>query len=132
MTASNLYSTLAQDGAEAGERNDCGVKALAAACGATYAEARTALFGYGRRRGQSTEWHALWMAVHDFEFTAFNITRTRVQWGSVKTVASKLRPNRTYLVHTSRHILCVKGGEVHDWTDGRCHRIQRVWQILAK
>jgi hypothetical protein len=35
----------------------------------------------------------------------------------------------TYLVNTDGHVLAMVDGEVHDYTDGRRHRIESVWRV---
>jgi hypothetical protein len=47
---------------------------------------------------------------------------------TVKSLAKELTTG-TYLVGTSGHVLCLRDGVVHDWTDGRCHRIRDVWEV---
>ena len=124
-----LYSNLERASTEKGERNDCGVKAVAIAADVSYDVAHAALWVHGRPDNGATPWPALWAALRDCGAVANDITPQRKQWGSVASVVPKLRRNRTYLVCTRRHILCVKGGQVHDWTEGRRHRILRVWQV---
>ena len=49
-----------------------------------------------------------------------------------KTVSSLRLPFAgRFLAFTTRtsHVLAVRGGLVKDWTDGRRHRIESVWEI---
>jgi hypothetical protein len=129
---SNLYSTISEESARFGERNDCGVLAVALATDTSYETAHACLAHLGRADRKGTPWNAIWNGLTELGFKAINITRSRKKWGSVSKVAGKLRPTRTYLVHTSKHILCVKGGVVHDWSAERKMRIKTVWQILPR
>ena len=47
---------------------------------------------------------------------------------NIKTIGALTRegviPSRgVFIVETSRHVLGIRAGQVHDWTDGRRHRI---------
>ena len=59
----------------------------------------------------------------------------RSRWAKGKTIKSitpHLPSRGVFLIETSSHVLCVRGGEVHDWTDGRRHRITHVHRIIKK
>jgi len=59
----------------------------------------------------------------------------RSRWAKARTIKSitKHLPKRgVFLIETSRHVLCVRAGEVHDWTDGRRHRITDVHRIIKE
>jgi len=59
----------------------------------------------------------------------------RSRWAKGKTIKSIVPylPSRgVFLIETSSHVLCVRAGEVHDWTDGRRHRITNVHRIVKK
>jgi len=56
----------------------------------------------------------------------------RSRWAKGKTIKSikpHLPKRGAYLIETSDHILCVRAGEVHDWTSDRRHRIVKVHHI---
>jgi len=57
----------------------------------------------------------------------------RSRWAKGKTIKSitpHLPSRGVFLIETRAHVLCVRGGEVHDWTDGRQHRITHVHRII--
>ena len=59
----------------------------------------------------------------------------RSRWSKGKTIRSIVPhlPSRgVFLIETSSHVLCVRGGQVHDWTDGRRHRITDVHRIIRR
>jgi len=59
----------------------------------------------------------------------------RSRWSKAKTIKSivpHLPKRGVFLIETSRHVLCVRAGEVHDWTDGRRHRITDVHRIIKE
>ena len=112
-----------------GENNDCSVKALAIASGKHYDVVHAILKAEGRKDRKGAYMPQIMAAANKLGLKCYNITRQRKQWGTVRGIVSKLRGNRTYLVHTSRHILPVVNGKVEDWTDGRLNRVVTVWQI---
>lgn len=59
----------------------------------------------------------------------------RSRWSKGKTIKSIVPhlPSRgVFLIETSSHVLCVRAGQVHDWTDGRRHRITHVHRIIKE
>lgn len=50
-----------------------------------------------------------------------------------RTLARVLPKNAVLLVRVSSgsgsHIFCARGGEIHDWTENRCNRIQNMYQV---
>ena len=59
----------------------------------------------------------------------------RSRWAKAKTiksVAGYLPQRGVFLIETSAHVLCVRAGQVHDWTDGRRHRITKVHRIIRR
>lgn len=111
------------------EKNDCTVKALAAAASIDYPTAHNALLRRGRKNGQCFR-------------SCFIIEELKKLGKSVKDVTPLVVPHTktvrafgarnyrgTYLIRTKGHILCSKNGIVQDWTVGRCHRILNVWRV---
>ncbi len=134
------------------ERNDCTVKALAIATGKTYEQAHGALALRGRNFRKGTNMSTVWKAARDLGFTEKEVycrhfsehdwhapekkerakKMRRTRWAKGKTIKSikPYLPKRgAYLIQTSSHILCVRAGEVHDWTSDRRHRIVKVHHI---
>ena len=134
------------------ERNDCTVKALAIATGKTYEQAHGALALRGRNFRKGTTMSAMFLAASDLGFTKKEIycrhfserdhlfapdkerakKMRRTRWAKGKTIKSikPYLPKRgAFLIQTSTHVLCVRAGEVHDWTSDRRHRIVKVHQI---
>jgi hypothetical protein len=60
---------------------------------------------------------------------------TRSRWSKGKTIRSitpHLPSRGVFLIETRAHVLCVRAGQVHDWTDGRRHRITHVHRIIKE
>lgn len=47
---------------------------------------------------------------------------------TVKTLQREL-PRGTFLVGTDGHVLCMRDGEVHDFTSNKTHRVETVWRV---
>ena len=134
------------------ERNDCTVKALAIATGKTYEQAHGALALRGRNFRKGVTMSTLRLAASDLGFTKKEVfcrrfserdhlyppdkekaaKYRRSRWAKGKTIKAikpHLPKRGAYLIETSTHVLCVRAGEVHDWTSDRRHRIVKVHHI---
>ena len=108
-------------------QNDCAVIALALVTNLPYRRIEGWLEYLGRRTNRGTQ---MWMVRSVLAMAGFRITvRQRSVPKSVNQCSQKLNKNKKFLVITSRHILAVIKGEVLDWTEGRRHRPQQVWEI---
>lgn len=137
------------------ERNDCTVKALAIATGKTYEQAHGALALRGRNYRKGTTMSTVFRALDDLGFTQKEIYRRdfadrdhlyppdkerakkmrRTRWAkgrTMKSIQPHLPQRGVFLISTSSHVLCVRAGEVHDWTTNRKHRITHVHHITKK
>jgi hypothetical protein len=131
------YNELHAQSRAVGETNDCTVVALAAATGASYAHAWAVLAALGRAIGKGYPLHGLALE------RALALCGCRVEPdsclvapksanGAQLTVAKlpEYLPKRgVYLVFTRGHVLCYRGGRVHDWTEGRRHRVSHIFRI---
>lgn len=122
------YDAMHRAAQEHDEKNDCAVKAIAIATNSDYTLIRSMLMQEGRRhRGRSCD-PQIYNVLSRLGATIHLVPRRH--WP--KTVAKAplfLRRDATYLIHTSRHILCMSGGEVHDWTQGRRHRPTMIHRV---
>ena len=111
------------------ETNDCTVKALAIVTGWTYERAHGELALRGRNHGKGTSMSNIWAALNQNGFTAERLPDHHpMMKENIKTIGALTRegviPSRgVFIVETSRHVLGIRAGQVHDWTDGRRHRI---------
>lgn len=149
---SDLYQKMCRRSDKWRERNDCTVKALAIATGKTYEQAHGALALRGRNFRKGTTMTTVFLALSDLGFTKKEIfcrffserdhafppdkekaaKYRRSRWAKGKTMKSinpHLPQRGVYLIETSSHLLCVRAGEVHDWTHNRQHRIVKVHHI---
>jgi len=149
---SDLYEKMNRRSDRWRECNDCTVKALAIATGKTYEQAHGALALRGRNFRKGTTMSTVWLAASDLGFTKKEVfcryfserdhlyppdkekaaKYRRSRWAKGKTIKAikpHLPKRGAYLIQTSTHILCVRAGEVHDWTSDRRHRIVKVHHI---
>lgn len=143
VTVTDKYRAIRMGSSELGETNDCAVVAIAIACNVTYAEAHAELERLGRRRRRGTFMHHTEQAVAKFgkklervEPRSFLDTYPGVHKGThhVTTHHPRRFPqcfdkNKTYLFRTSRHILAVTGGVVHDWTINTAKRVIQIYEV---
>ena len=154
---SKLYRKMSKRSDKWRESNDCTVKALAIATGKTYEEAHGALALRGRNYRKGTTMAKVFGALRDFGFTEkivyrhSDVTKSENDWWrgceTTQETAKKMRRTRwakgrtmksiephlpkrgVYLIQTSSHVLCVRAGQIHDWTHNRKHRITHVHHI---
>lgn len=132
---SSSYRRARAESKRYGEKADCAVVALSIALKAPYSLIRDQLTYRGREPGKGTP-QSMLESVIITEHQRVMINRTReFRAKGVKTV-NNLRgalPKRgIFIVYTARHVLCARNGEVHDWTDGRRHRVQEVYEIVTR
>jgi len=126
---SNDFNTLLADARKHGDNRCCAVIAVAVAADVTFKTAQNWLAEQGRRKRRGTPRAYTHNALKDHGFTLRRLERLEKRCRTVRTLEREIGKNRTLLVHTSRHVLAVKGGKVHDWTQGRLHRIQEIYLV---
>lgn len=128
---SQLFEQLQERSKARGERGDCTVKAWAVVADLSYDEAHADLAARGRRTGKGVHMRSLLGSLT--RQRGLELTDVTMYWRKrgVKTVTSTkyLRPGSTYLVFVKGHVLAIKGGEVHDWTEGRKFRVNQIFEV---
>ena len=90
-------------------------------------------FEYARihvRASEKWDRYGNWIYVPDH----YRTIRRKVAAGedfksaTVVTLAKELTEG-TYLVGTPGHVLCLRDGVVHDWTEGKRHRVEDVYRV---
>lgn len=84
--------------------------------------------GMVRRKGQGV-YEADWTNPELLAKFGISVKQVPVQSKTVSTVARELNPNNRYVIRVRRHALAFRHGEIQDWTKGRRHRIQCVYQV---
>lgn len=142
---SEVYAAHLAQGRDMNERNDCAVRAVAAATGRPYDEVHALFSAEGRRDARRTPVSITWAVLkqlgfrtecrHEREFIAqYPGSHARV----LKSVTTH-HPDRfpgawkngkTYLMFTPGHILAIVDGVNHDWTRGRALRATGIYEVL--
>lgn len=138
------HSIRASAAAATGERADCAVVAVAAACEVSYDEAHAALAAQGRKPRHGTYYQQTHNAIKALGFTLVRIPpehfiqqypKAHQVLRSVTThhpdrFARVWRDGHTYLVHVARHVLTVRNGVNMDWSRGRAKRAIAIYRIV--
>jgi len=127
---SDLFQLLCKSSNSRGEKKDCSVKALAVVADLTYDAAHLLMAKMGRKNGDGAHTGQSLAALKELGKTYDDVT-DRAMFAEIKTIKSlqKLGLNGKYLITVSGHILAMKGGEIHDWTNDRQHRIKKIYRV---
>ena len=128
----------------AGEKDDCGVKALAIVCNISYKKALDVLTKIGRQPKSGTAFFDMLEAIKELGFKSeqmeeqyFISDYPKPHAGILKNITTN-HPDRfpatwvdgaTYLLMCNNHILAVVDGVTHDWTRGRKKHAHSIYQI---
>ena len=115
---------------EHGERNDCAVKATVVLCGVSYAEAHAALENHGRKYRQRAK---TFKSHRDaIKSLGFELVEEQFPGKTVVTLERDLKRyarGRKFLIEVRGHSLAFDGEEIVDWSQGRRHRITKVYRV---
>ncbi len=143
--SSEVYAAHLMQGRDMGERNDCAVRAVAAATGRPYDEVHALFKAEGRRDAGRTPTGITWAVLKQLGFrTEHRGAHTFINRypGSHRTALKSVtthHPDRfqgvwadgkTYLMFTPGHILAIVNGVNHDWTRGRALRATAIYEVL--
>jgi|GEM_PF-6455435 len=130
----NKFLKLASDSNVLGETQDCAVKAIAVIGDLSYYDAHCLLEMLGRKRRRSCYHYQTREALDFLDLTTEDQTklwRDTMGGRTVRTLERVMKGRKgKWLVRTAHHILAVEDGEVHDWTAGCLHRIQKVEKVV--
>lgn len=144
VAKTDLYLSLAGDASIRNEYMDCAVKTVAVACDVPYATAHATLKALGRKDRARTPLHMVLQAAQQLGVKLTRVYASEMLQrypGRHKTIANVTthHPQRfpevwaqgTYimLVSGGSHVLCVKDGQVHDWTAGRSRQCCGLWLV---
>lgn len=117
------------------EHNDCTVRAFTAATLLPYAEVHGIFANVcGRQRGRGVVFLpgtvSKLCAALDVEAYRLSLRDVRSRYGkTVRTFARNAPTDGVYILTTSGHALCVRGGVAWDWADNHTLRLRNVYQI---
>ena len=132
------FSKLSNETARMGETNDCSVKAVAVVTGLSYAEAHALCRQFGRRNRKGMfpiQYHA---AIKSLGFTIEKLiagnangstSHRLMKCKTIVTLGRNLPKRGVFLVRVRGHVLAARAGKIHDWTEGRRHRIEAIYRV---
>lgn len=140
---SERFTALAATSKEAGENNDCAVKAVALLASIPYDEAHALLKKLGRIDGAGTKNSLIREAFKELGCTVREVKTeyfTSKYPGIHKTLKSVTthHPARfeeafpkdsNFLFLTRNHAAAVLEGKTHDWSEGRALRVKWIWKV---
>jgi hypothetical protein len=112
---------------QANEYNDCTVKAIAITCDVPYKVAHKALANEGRKSRCGSYWSQQVRAINSLGYALETVGHTAKTINQVKS--DRVVQNGYFLAYVRGHVAAVVNGKVEDWTDGRRHRIQKVFKV---
>lgn len=142
---SEVYSAHLVQRAEANERGDCAVRAIAAVTNTDYAKVHAMMAEMGRKHKRGTPWEIIWATLHALGFR--RVQRCAMDFiqqypGSHATALRSVtthhpdrfpavwQNNKAYIFHTTRHVAAIVNGVNHDWTRGKACRVRTIWEIV--
>jgi len=112
------------------EKSDCAVKAVAIAAGIHYVDVHGMMASEGRRHRDGTPNPITYSVLEMLGFRLDDVTN-KYKARTVRTLGREMKNvSGSYLVWVRGHILCIRDGEVCDWTNGRLHRIQKIAKVV--
>ena len=124
----NCFKTLQERSNHWKEKNDCTVKMTALVLQTSYENAWNITNKLGRkaRKGLQSE-----IAIFPkFREMGLELTEIVTEAKTIKTL-ERLRIRGKYIIITRRHVLYHENGKTYDWTEGRQHRIIRIYKVTG-
>lgn len=124
-----MTTQIDKDSRDAGETNDCVVRAIAHSCEFSYGKAHAICAKLGRKPRRGVYFRrdilpALQRYISIVDVTAAYDART------ILTLACELYDGR-YMVQTRGHVLAICNGLVLDWAADRKLRVQAIYRVEA-
>lgn len=121
------YQEIEQQAIAHKEKNDCAVKAVALILDLSYADAHLLLKTHGRIDKRGTPESVIKKALESKNITIEE--RNISNYKTIKSIGKRLPAQKRFLIFTRKHVLAARNQQVHDWTRGRLHRPQRLWEL---
>lgn len=112
------------------ESSDCAVCAVAIAGQVPYLEVHKAFKEAGRQKGRGVSLPTVFQVVDQLNLQMEDITET-VKAKTICTIPQAV-DSGSYMVVVKGHIAAVRGNRVEDWTNGRRHKVRKVFRVTGK
>ena len=122
----NKYHQASLASLEKGETNDCTVKAVSIASGCSYDEAHKLMAEQGRKKGRGA--HGWREALRKLGFRC--VIENSITARTLATIMPMLENDKTYVIHSTRHVSAVVNGEFLDWAYMRQKHVDAVYQVV--
>ncbi len=129
--STRLFERLNAESQEAGESGDCAVKAVCIVTGLPYRDVHRTFRVFGRKKGKGTKQQTRDDILHYLGYRVQDVTG-HYEAKTVKTLEREVTRSQTLIVGVRAHCVAIKDGKVHDWTQGRCHRIKYVIKVTKR
>lgn len=111
------------------ERGDCTVKAVAVVCGVLYDVAHKAMAEAGRPLRGRSDWEMPHNAIRSL---GFELVEEKFPGKTVVTLERDLQRyarGRKFYIEVRGHVVGFDGEKIVDWTQGRRHRVNKVYRV---
>ena len=125
------YKSCAKVGAAMKDNGFCSVIALATACQIPHKKAYAVMQDQGRKHKRGAYTSQSEAAVKALGFNWYNVTEDYPEAKTPISAAKTLPKDKTFMIVVSGHIFTVRNGIVEDWTEGRKHRVKRIYEITS-
>lgn len=120
-----------------GERNDCSIRAVAAATGAEYADVLAYINSLGRRKGTRTKREYTEQALEHFigkGNKVVTLTRDQLDCATLGQVEKVLAgtEHSPVVVMVRGHAAAIVNGACADWASEHQHRVQSIYVVTSK
>ena len=127
---STVLDAVEQESNRRREDRDCAVRAVAIAADYEYDDVHYVFGRCGRVSRRGTQWHTTEKAIRMLRFKLVDVT-DQFDSRTVRSLENEARWIKgRFLVKVRGHVLPLVDGIVHDWTQGRLHRIVAVYQLV--
>jgi len=133
-TAKALWDTMSAASDAHGETNDCTVRTLTAVTGLSYDDCHRQLAKQGRKNRRGCHW----MIEGPKAAEALGCTMRRMDYSEYRA-KTMITAERDPALRSGRFAILVRGhvagmidGDIVDWSQGRRHRIQAVYEVTGQ
>lgn len=111
------------------DTNACTVVSVAIVGGISYEQAYQICFNHGRKHGRGMPIPQHLDAIAEVGYDAIPVT-LRPNRHLTPTTVGRFYRKGTYLAYTASHVLVVRDGVVHDWTNLSKRPIEQMFELI--